>query len=653
MARALRRTTLTLALPALVGVSTLLHWLAGSRLPGLWIMPDEAIYAERGLRLWHHLSLPILHGRGAGYSVLYPVVAGLPLAGGSLARGYASLKLLQALVASLSAVPVFWYGRRLMPSGYALLAAALTVSSPLLLYSGFIMTEVLYYPLAALALLAIARAVATATIRDQGIALALIAAAVLTRVQAVVLVGVLAAGALLDAFMARDRSRLRRFWPVWSLLAAITVAVAASPGVFGAYAGTFSGGYPLGGSARLVYYHLAYVVLMVAVAPVAATALLFVEALRGRERDPGARALLAVTSANVLLVALQVGTFAARYAPHLLGRDLAAIPPTLFVCFALWLSRGSPRPYVLAAATVLAVAAVVVAAPWNNLTASNALPDTMGIAPFLSHFGARPATVIAVGVALTLLLFLFAPRRVSVLLPAVVLVTLTASSVSASNLVASKVRYDQAAMVGTPRDWIDRSTAAPVAYVYDGDTADVNIVWQQRFWNHQIQDVLAIPPNEVLGPLRSRQAAPGPDGRLPISEHVVVANDDATFVGTPIAHQDRGPDYPGLTLWRLEGKPRIATVRSGIKPNGDILTSGQLVAWGCRGGQLQLTLIPKATTDVSVALDGRTVLRAHIAGLEYWNGSVDVPTDHPSDACGFTIHGGLLLGSTRIDFVRR
>ena len=192
MVRAVRRTGLVLALPALVGLSTLAHWLAGQRLHGLWIMPDEAIYAARAEALWRHGPWPLLHGAGSGYGLLYPLLAGLPLSVGNFARGYDSLKLLQALVMSLSAVPVFLYGRRLMPPGYALLAAALTVSSPLLLYSGLVMTEVLFYPLSALALLAVARAVETAAKRDQVIALVLIGLAIATRVQAVVFLGVFA-----------------------------------------------------------------------------------------------------------------------------------------------------------------------------------------------------------------------------------------------------------------------------------------------------------------------------------------------------------------------------------------------------------------------------------------------------------------------------
>ncbi len=348
MARALRRPGL-IALAALVAASTLLYALAGTRVPGLWIMPDEAIYADRALSVWHHGSLPVFRGQGAGYGLLYPLVAAAPLALG----GLASLKVLQALVVSLACIPVYVYGRRIMPSSWALLAAALTLASPLLLYSGFVMTEVLFYPLAALTLLAIARAVETATVRDQLVALVLVGACVLTRAQAVVFVVVLAGGALVDALLARDRARLRAFWPAWlALLAGALVAVAA-PGAFGSYSSVLGGGYPLGSSLRLSLEHLAYLLVATAVIPFAALGVLFVEAARGRERDPAARALLAVTAAAVLAVCVQVGFFAARFAPHLLGRDLAALPPLLFIVFALWLARGLPRAAWVVAPVVL------------------------------------------------------------------------------------------------------------------------------------------------------------------------------------------------------------------------------------------------------------------------------------------------------------
>ena len=346
-------------------------------------MPDEAIYAARAETLWREGPWPLLHGAGAGYGLLYPLLAGLPLSVGNFARGYDSLKLLQALVMSLSAVPVFLYGRRLMPPGYALLAAALTVSSPLLLYSGLVMTEVLFYPLSALALLAVARAVETAAKRDQVIALALVGVAIATRVQAVVFLGVFAGAIVVDALFRRAPSRLRTFWPVGLALVVAAAGAAAAPGLFGAYSGTLHGSYPFGLSLRLTYYHLAYAILMVAVVPVAAAAVLFVEAARGRLQDPATRALLAVTGCAAILVSAQVGFFAARYAPHLLGRNLAPLPPLFFVLFAAWLARGAPRPRVAGAATAVLLLAIIVFAPWNSLIVEQALPDSF-------EAGARP-----------------------------------------------------------------------------------------------------------------------------------------------------------------------------------------------------------------------------------------------------------------------
>ena len=190
-------------------------------------------------------SLAIFHGEGAGYGFLYPVLAGIPLSVGRLATGYASLKLLQALTMSLVAVPISLYGRRFMRPGYALVAGALALASPLTLYSGFLMTEVLIYPLGAFALLAIARAVETATLRDQAIAFGAIALTILTRVQSVVLVAVFAAAIVVNWLLSRERRTLRPFWPVWSVLAAAGAAVAAAPGLFGAYEETLRGHYPL------------------------------------------------------------------------------------------------------------------------------------------------------------------------------------------------------------------------------------------------------------------------------------------------------------------------------------------------------------------------------------------------------------------------
>jgi hypothetical protein len=638
-----------LALPGLVGLSTLLHWLAGRRLTGLWILPDEAIYAARALGLWRHGSLPLLHGQGAGYSVLYPIVAGFPLSVGSLETGYGSLKLLQALVVSLAAVPVFAYGRRLMPARYALLAAALTLCSPLLLYSGLLMTEVLFYPLVAWTLLATARAVTSARLPDQAIALALIAAAVLTRTQAVVLLPVFGGAVLLEAVFARSRARLRAFWPVWALIVAAGIVVVAAPGTFGSYAGTLRGSYPLGLAIGLTFEHLALAVIGAGVLPAAALALLAAEALRGRIGDPGIRGLVATAVAALALVCVQVGFFAARFSPHLLERDLAALPPLLFTVFALWLGRGARRPLVVTVATSFAVVALVLLVPWHRLVTSTAFPDSFGLG-LLLRLPANPANVVAIAVPLLLVAFVALPRRATPALAALVGALLVGTSAVASNTMTRLDRAQQESVVGTPAGWIDQAADGRVAYFYDGE-AYWTTVYQERFWNQRIAQVVATSP--VPGPMPQTRAHLGADGRLPIDTPYVVASDQHEFVGDAVAHHAQtGTDITGLTLWKLDGPPQLSLVKYGIQPNGDMVAPAEVYVYDCGGGALQLTLLPKATKRLRIELDGRVVVDEDVAGQEVWHGLVPVPPSRKSRTCVFRILPQGLLGSTVIQFNR-
>jgi len=647
MARALRRADLTHSLAALVALSTLAYGLADQRVPGLWIMPDEAIYADRAVRLWQEGSLSIFRGPGAGYGLLYPVLAGPSLVLGSLT----SLQLLQAFVMSLTAVPVFLYGRRFMPPACALVAAMLTLASPLLLYSGFVMTEALFYPLAAVALLGITRAVETRAVRDQTIALALIAAAIATRTQAVVFVVVLAAAALLDSAVARDRSRLRLFWPTWLTVLVTALVTVTAPGVFGSYAGTLSGGYPVAASLRLTSEHLAYLVLSTAVLPFAALGVLVVEAVRGRNRDGAERALLIVTVCATVAVCTQVGFFAARFAPHLLGRDLASLPPLLFLVFALWLARGLPRGRWIVPPVCLAVLALLALTPWNKLVVIAALPDSFDTALIYrlsAHIDAATMITLA-GVAL-LAVFAVVPRRAALALPVLVLTLLVATSVAASTVIVPLARADEQALLGSPRDWVDRTIDSNATYLYDGEP-EWNSVWEQRFWNKRLAHVLTFPPTRVPGPMVQLARAPTASGFVAIHDRYAVATDRYTFFGTPVVHHARGVDLEPLTLWRLAEPARLSTVTTGFLPNGDLVGPGTVTVYSCAGGSLELTLLPKDTDVVTVTLGGTQVLRRRIAGLPSWHGEIPVPASHKR-TCHFTIEGGQLLGSTVVAFQR-
>jgi hypothetical protein len=159
-------------------------------------------------------------------------------------------------------------------------------------------------------------------------------------------------------------------------------------------------------------------------------------------------------------------------------------------------------------------------------------------------------------------------------------------------------------------------------------------------------------PHFVPGPIAQRVIALPRDGRLPIDERYAVANDHVQFEGSPVAHQDRGLDEYGLTLWELQRPARLSMLVAGPIPNGDISGRAVVNAFDCAGGTLRLTLLPKETNRLEVDLDGRVAAIEHIGGHSVWHSRIHVPSSHGPAPCTFTIRPDGLLGSTVITFVR-
>src|ERR1051326_7759109 len=132
-------------LAALVACSTVVRGVASAFVPTPWINPDEVVYAELGRSLWHTGHMAILGASRPFYSLLYPALVGGPLSLGDAPIGYALLKWVQALVKSATAVPVYFWGRRLAGERWGLAAAALTLAVPGLAYSALVMTDVAFY----------------------------------------------------------------------------------------------------------------------------------------------------------------------------------------------------------------------------------------------------------------------------------------------------------------------------------------------------------------------------------------------------------------------------------------------------------------------------------------------------------------------------
>jgi hypothetical protein len=643
-----------LAVGALVAVSIAGRIWLGRSVPTPWISPDEVIYALLGRTLYSDGRLAILNAHSDFYSLVYPALIGPPLAWLGGGRGYAVAKGIGAVAMSLAAVPMYLWARSLVGARSAILVAGLTLALPALSYTGYLMTETVFYPLLALAAWLMARTIVEPTPRRQALLVGVVALAALTRVQAIVLIAVFPTAVLLS------RSQLRRYAVAFAGFAGLVVVWAVwrlvhGGGALGAYTTAASGGYHVGAAARFVFYHLGDLVLMTGFLPVGAAALLWFERRRLR---PEARATLAVATALSLWLVLQVGVFASRYVGHLAERDLIAAAPPLFLCLVLWLELGAPRTSRRVATVGVAGAACVFAWPLHTLVTPEALPDSPTVAAVFRAVGTAPLgqqqLLVDGGVALAALVLALAPPRILRVVPLLLVALLGLESVVAANTTAAAAGRIRDTLVGPTPGWVDRATTAPVTMLYS-QAEEWNIVWETLFWNERVRHVFALPGAEVIGPAPGGRATLDADGI--VRRHGSAVRSPYTLVpaavqvlGTRVADAGNGlAGVPvGLTLWRTDGPLRVVGHTTGLQPNGDIYKAATMKAQGCPG-TLDLTLVGKQDEAISVYRDGRLWRAFRAAPRQVITLSVP-STPGIRGRCAFGVTTTGLLGTTQFAF---
>ncbi len=633
------------ALAVIVAASTVVRAWAGLMVPSPWIAADEMIYAELGRTLWETGRMSILGADTAFYSLVHPALIGLPLAVFDTGFGYDVARVLQALAMSLAAVPVFLWGRRLMSERWALAASALTVAIPGLAYTGLLMTETVFYPVLVLTAWAAWRALVSPTLAAQGIVVALVVVAVLTRLQGIVLVPAIVLAAVLYAAVDRRAAALVRLWP--SLLALGVVAAVVLTLGFGAYEPTESTTYSLSSAARYIAYHAADLLLLVGIVPACAVALL---ALRP-ERSAELRAYLAVTIAFSAGLVAEVGLFASRYVGRLAERHLLGLVPLFFLGLCLWLDRGAPRPRLAAGAVGIGAAAIVLLfLPLGKLVHPAALPDAFSLIPIwqLGDFDLVVGTFVAVSVVA----FVVLPRQLLWLLPVALGVVLAATSVTVSRYVADQAREQERKFFGTADpQWVDEAADEPVTYLYDGEP-NWNAVWAYIFWNRELDRVYRLgDARRIPGPVPQRAVDPFPFGRLgdEVEGGFVLAPTQFAIAGDAVATVEQfGLAHHGLGLWRASPPLRMRSMIEGVQGSGDIYGPATMTAFDCSGGSFELTLIAKGSpVYVRLETGGRTVERT-LQPEEIWRPSVPAAV---TAICSLAIVPAGIVGSTRIEYV--
>jgi hypothetical protein len=639
------------ALAVLVAASTLVRFWAGTRVTTPWINPDEIIYGEAAKSLYRDGSFQLL-GRPLGFlSLVYPALVGPLLARGDLERWYEWTKLVQALVMSLTAVPVYLWARQLGARGWALAAALLTVALPGLAYSGLLMTEVAFYPVVVLAAWAMASALQEPSVRKQALLVVAVTVAALTRLQAFVLVPVFVTA----LFLFRSRRDVLRLLPAVAGLLAVCAAWAGVrlwhggplSRVFAGYEPAGRVHYALGQALQFTAWHAADIVLFSGVLPACALVLLWTTGERAR----ALRAYLAVATALTLWFALEVGVFASRQIGYLAERNMIPLAPVLFVGFAAWLSRGAPKPRVPTAAAAAGALLLVVYLPVQRFATDEAFPNSFTLLPLIKlatrHPGANADLVATLVVALTLVLFALAPRRLIWVLPALVALAFSADSLWASREIAHRAAFLQEMSTGPNRRWVDRAADGPTAFVFIGEFNWPG-VWENAFWNRRIVRAYDL-TTRVPGGLPQESVEPLPDGRLvrvngqPAKARYVVSQYPLQFAGRSIATAG-----DGLVLWRLNQPVRLSVWTQ----RGPGLV--HVLVYGCTPGELRLRIVSASPGAGRIFRNRQLFRTVRLPAHSAWRGAIPARPPRPlgSAICSFDVESGPELQVLKAQFVR-
>jgi hypothetical protein len=596
-----RTAAVALGVMVLVAVAARL-WLS-REIVSPWIMIDELIYSEMAKSFTTSGHFLVRDAPVSLNNVVYPALISPAWLGHPMGTTYGLAKAINVVVMTATAIPLYLWARRIVAPVFALLTVALTLLMPSFVYTGMLMTENAFLPAFVLAAFAFALALERPTLVRQVASFAAILLAIGIRYQGLVLLLVLPVAILLKVlFELRAERRpepwrfawheLRRYWFSAALLVGgglLYIAVQAARGNtlrggLGSYQVVAGHGYDFGAARHWVLLHFAELGFSVGMLPASAFLLLLGLAFtRPGTRSEAERAFLAVTTAAVPLIVVEVAAFASRFSLRVEERYMFFLAPLLFLAFALWIDRGLPRPLLLTAVAAVVPAALLFALPLGSLLNISILSDTFGLIPLLrladKVSGGIPEVrhlLLAGGVAAAIMFALW-PRHA---FPRLVFPTAVAAFLVLSSypVVTMLHNYSQglkntAGSLGSP-SWIDERLGrdSNVSFLI-GTTSDTWPetlgLWQNEFWNRSVGAVYNLStPEPAGGPETPVQVSPM-NGRIlskvtgePVQAPFVVSNFAFGLSGQLIGAR------PPFALYRTDGPLRVAEARSGIYGDG-------------------------------------------------------------------------------------
>jgi hypothetical protein len=513
----------TLTIVALAGLflgSVLLRSVIGAHVHGPFVFMDELGYEQMAKSFAHTGHFALLGQRGLAYSPLYPIVLSPIYAlTSSMHTAYEWAKTENALLVSLSVFPIYAIARSVLPRGRSLAVAGLSLLAPLMLYSGFEMSESLAYPLCLVAFWTMLRTVRRPSAWNDALLLAAIAIATAARLQLVVLVPAALTAVLLVGLARRDGVRQavsahRLLFGVCGAALVVALARTAMNGgnlpLAGRYSNVGTSHASAGRVVALFFQHLAGLDLAVGVIPFVA-ALLACWALVRFGFPRHALVFASVAVASTFWILLEVAYDAAAFdattnlpharpgfvdLPRIHERYLIYLVPFFLVALLAVFDLRRPRfplsRHVIACAAVATLLPALI--PFGTVINGTNAAESFSLLVFGrgqsgTTVAVAHATTLAVALSaiLAVVYFLAAsrllPPAASVLMTALVFLALSAPELRRQVTPLSR------AQTGLPAraDWVDRAagTGGRVSIV-SGPGVSMGAVHETTYWNASI-----------------------------------------------------------------------------------------------------------------------------------------------------------------------
>ena len=597
-------------LALLVSVSTAVRIVCAWLRPTPDYFPDEYMYASfsRSIAAGH---LPAVRGVSAHFlPLLQPLVTAPAWLLPTVADGYRATQAIEALVMSLAAVPVYYLARQVgLGSRSALAAAALSLTIPALIYSSFVLSEPLAYPIALGSIAAAVRALDRPSVRSFALFLVLAAAAMFTRMQFAILIPCFVVA--LAAVLLRER-RFRAFVASHRLAVGLLLAVsgvlfvlgpARNTGYYPSF--TTTPGFKASDAVGLIAPDLLVLVFAggFVLAPGALLGVVCAIARPLRRAELAFAALTVSLTVGLLAEAIVYGhpnyvqgTFLG-HTDYVQERYLFYLLPLWTISFLLYARRGWPRKGVYAVAAValivgalrLPLAGLIVADRYEHspfLFALRRLAEVVQSTPSASLIVVVAGTIATLVV---LALAFLSPRRATAAALAFASAATIAASAGAISLNVRDTRALSNGVLDGHPSWVDDASSGRSTMVLLPGSQSTDLI---LFWNRSIDRLALLPKADPVDSFSVEDATVARDGTLEIggkpAEGRLLLSTQSTAV---LLQRGRVTGTTTGTVSALAAGPlRLRLMMFGRFADGWLRARGYVTVWSTSPGRVVLPL---------------------------------------------------------------